>query len=48
MKGVYPYDELAQLPAGWGLKEAAALKIPGLNAERHWLRLEPARNPDSR
>ena len=41
MKGVYPYDELAQLPAGWSVKETAALKVPGLNAERHWLRIEP-------
>ena len=42
MKGIYPYDELAQLPPGWGVTEAVALKVPGLNAERHWLRLEPA------
>ena len=42
MKGVYPYDELAQLPAGWRVAEAVALKVPGLRAERHWLRLEPA------
>jgi 16S rRNA (guanine527-N7)-methyltransferase len=41
MKGVYPYDELAQLPPGWSVKEAVALKVPGLRAERHWLRLEP-------
>jgi len=40
MKGAYPYDELAQLPAGWSVKEAVALKVPGLRAERHWLRLE--------
>jgi len=42
MKGVYPYDELAQLPAGWRLAQAVALKVPGLQAERHWLRLESA------
>lgn len=42
MKGVYPYDELARLPEGWSVKEAVALKVPGLRAERHWLRLEPA------
>jgi len=41
MKGVYPYDELAQLPKGWRLKEAAALRVPGLRAERHWLTFEP-------
>jgi 16S rRNA (guanine527-N7)-methyltransferase len=42
MKGIYPYEEVAQLPAGWSVKEATALKVPGLRAERHWLRLEPA------
>ena len=41
MKGVYPYEEVAQLPAGWRVQEAAALQVPGLRAERHWLRLEP-------
>ena len=44
MKGSYPYDELAQLPNGWTVKEAVALKVPGLRAERHWLRLEPGGN----
>jgi 16S rRNA (guanine527-N7)-methyltransferase len=47
MKGVYPYDELAQLPAGWSLKEAVALRVPGLRAARHWLRLELAQNLDT-
>ena len=41
MKGVYPHEELAALPTGWRLKEAAALKVPGLRAERHWVRVEP-------
>ncbi|AXK73090.1 16S rRNA (guanine(527)-N(7))-methyltransferase RsmG [Lysobacter sp. TY2-98] len=35
MKGVYPADELAQLPAGWVLRESHPLRVPGLAAERH-------------
>jgi 16S rRNA (guanine527-N7)-methyltransferase len=34
MKGVYPSDELAQLPAGWVLRESHPLRVPGLDAER--------------
>ena len=44
MKGVYPYDEIAQLPPAWSLKEATALNVPGLRAERYWVRLEPTGN----
>jgi 16S rRNA (guanine527-N7)-methyltransferase len=35
MKGVHPADELAGLPAGWALRESHALRVPGLEAERH-------------
>ena len=42
MKGIYPYEELAQLPAGWRARAPTALKVPGLRAERHWVCLEPA------
>ena len=42
MKGVYPHEEIARLPAGWRVKEAAALAVPGLHAARHWVRVEPA------
>lgn len=41
LKGRYPADELAQLPAGWRLEHSRALTIPGLGAERHILRLVP-------
>ena len=34
-KGRYPDDELAQLPRGWKLDHARAVRIPGLNAEAH-------------
>ncbi|TZF89663.1 16S rRNA (guanine(527)-N(7))-methyltransferase RsmG [Cognatilysobacter lacus] len=35
MKGTYPADEVAQLPAGWTLRESHPLTVPGLQAERH-------------
>ena len=41
MKGVYPHEELAALPAGWRVKEVIALDVPGLHAERHWICVEP-------
>lgn len=37
MKGVYPAAELRDLPAGFALREAIRLEVPGLNAERHLL-----------
>ncbi len=35
MKGARPDDEIAALPAGWALCGMHALKVPGLDAERH-------------
>ena len=35
MKGVYPHDEIAQLPAGWQVEQVLPLKVPGLTGERH-------------
>lgn len=35
MKGVYPSEEIADLPAPWQLEQAIPLHIPGLSAERH-------------
>jgi 16S rRNA (guanine527-N7)-methyltransferase len=35
MKGVRPDDEIATLPSGWALREAHALTVPGLDADRH-------------
>ena len=37
MKGVNPVDEVAALPAGWVVSETHALRVPGLDAERHLL-----------
>ena len=39
MKGIYPHEELALLPAGWRLHEAVRLTVPGLRAQRHLLLL---------
>ena len=35
MKGVYPYEEIGQLPKGWHVIEVIPLAIPGLRAQRH-------------
>ena len=40
MKGVYPTDELAALPAGVILRESIPLQVPGVDAERHLLILQ--------
>ena len=35
MKGVYPTEELSELPAGYKVTAVHQLKVPGLAAERH-------------
>jgi 16S rRNA (guanine527-N7)-methyltransferase len=35
LKGVRPDDEIAALPEGWRMLQAAPLQVPGLDAERH-------------
>jgi 16S rRNA (guanine527-N7)-methyltransferase len=45
LKGRYPADELASLPAGWQLERSRSVSIPGLDAQRHILclrRMVPA------
>jgi len=37
MKGIYPHDEVAALPAGWNVTGSYPLQVPGLDAERHLL-----------
>lgn len=37
MKGVYPAEEIRELPPGWRLLASHELKVPGLGAERHLL-----------
>lgn len=41
MKGHYPEQELAAVPAGWRVEAVRPVRIPGLSAERHLLRLVP-------
>jgi 16S rRNA (guanine527-N7)-methyltransferase len=43
MKGLYPDEELAQLPGEFVLHSAIPLKVPGLTAARHLVLLNPAR-----
>ncbi|MDP1605312.1 MAG: 16S rRNA (guanine(527)-N(7))-methyltransferase RsmG [Rhodocyclaceae bacterium] len=40
MKGAYPADEIAALPAGWRMSASHELHVPGLDAQRHLLQLE--------
>jgi 16S rRNA (guanine527-N7)-methyltransferase len=35
MKGLYPHEEIAQLPAGVALKAVEPILVPGLDARRH-------------
>ncbi len=42
MKGVYPHEELTHLPAGIGVTAIPALKIPGLDGDRHLVIMERA------
>jgi 16S rRNA (guanine527-N7)-methyltransferase len=35
MKGVYPYEEIAQLPAGWRVAKVTSLQVPGVAGARH-------------
>ncbi len=43
MKGKYPADELAALPAGWTLQASHAVQVPGLEGERHIVLLRRSR-----
>ena len=48
MKGLFPDDEVAALPAGWQVKSSHALTVPGADGERHLLivaRSDQSRNP---
>jgi 16S rRNA (guanine527-N7)-methyltransferase len=40
MKGAAPTDEIERLPEGWKLRSVQALTVPGLDAQRHVLRIE--------
>lgn len=40
LKGVYPKEEIERLPPGWSAVAVQALHVPGLNAERHIVRIK--------
>lgn len=40
MKGVYPAEEVAAVPAGWRVSASPAIVVPGLDAQRHLIILE--------
>ena len=42
MKGAWPADEIAGLPAGWRVRSSSPLVVPGLEAERHLIVVERA------
>jgi 16S rRNA (guanine527-N7)-methyltransferase len=42
MKGVYPADEIAALPAGWEVAASHPLRVPGVDAERHLIEVRRA------
>jgi 16S rRNA (guanine527-N7)-methyltransferase len=42
MKGVYPHEELTQVPPDYRLQNVLELEVPGLNARRHLVLIEPA------
>jgi 16S rRNA (guanine527-N7)-methyltransferase len=42
MKGVHPYEEIAQLPQTYSVSEVIPLTVPGLGAERHLVLLRRA------
>lgn len=39
LKGVYPHEEITALPAGVRVSGVETLKVPGLEAERHLVRM---------
>lgn len=42
MKGVHPFEEIAQLPASHRVRRTLALEVPGLDADRHLVFVERA------
>ena len=42
MKGVYPYEEIARIPATHRVAEVVELRVPTLDAKRHLVRIEAA------
>lgn len=45
MKGVYPQEEIAGMPAGFQLDKTEALHVPGLDGARHLVIIRPQEAP---
>jgi 16S rRNA (guanine527-N7)-methyltransferase len=45
MKGLYPHEELSQLPAEIKLQSVETIDVPGLRAARHLVIMRPGRSP---
>lgn len=41
MKGVFPTEELAEMPGGYEIVQVVPLRVPGLRARRHLVHIEP-------
>lgn len=41
MKGIYPHEELSQLPSGVAVEEILPIAVPGLDGERHLVMIKP-------
>jgi len=41
MKGVHPYEEIAQLPRTMRVQDVVSIRVPGLAADRHLVLLQP-------
>jgi 16S rRNA (guanine527-N7)-methyltransferase len=42
MKGVYPFEEIARMPAGHRVANVLELRVPHLEAKRHLVLVEAA------
>lgn len=40
MKGLYPYEEIAQMPDGYRVDRVVPLSVPGVEGERHLVMIE--------
>jgi 16S rRNA (guanine527-N7)-methyltransferase len=40
MKGLYPYEEIAQMPEGYRVDRVVPLAVPGVDGERHLVMIE--------
>jgi 16S rRNA (guanine527-N7)-methyltransferase len=46
MKGLFPHEEIEQLPSGWSVRDTVRLDVPGLKGERHLVIVERSALPE--